>query len=46
MSPFEVVQAIQSAGVDVVGLELRRAVVVLRFVDVGETVVIRFPANR
>jgi hypothetical protein len=42
MSPFEVVQAIQSAGVDVVGLELRRTVVVLRFVDVGETVVIRF----
>ena len=45
MSPFEVVQAIQSAGVGVVGLDLRRTVVVLRSVDdqdVGETVVIRF----
>jgi hypothetical protein len=42
MSPFEVVQAIQSAGVGVVGLDLRRTVVVLRFVDVGETAVIRF----
>ena len=45
MSPFEVVRAIQSAGVSVVGLDLRRTVVVLRFVDdedVGETAVIRF----
>jgi hypothetical protein len=42
MSPFEVVQAIQSAAVDVVGLDLRRTVVVLRSVDVGETAVIRF----
>ena len=45
MSPFEVVQPIQSAGVGVVGLDLRRTVVVLRSVDdqdVGETVVIRF----
>jgi hypothetical protein len=47
MSPFEVVQAIQSAGVGVVGLDskLRRTVVVLRFVDdqdVGEMAVIRF----
>ena len=42
MSPFEVVHAIQSAGVGVVGLDLRRTVVVLRFVDVGETAVIRF----
>jgi hypothetical protein len=45
MSPFEVVQAIQSACVVVVGLDLRRTVVVLRSVDdqhVGETVVIRF----
>jgi hypothetical protein len=45
MSPFEVVQAIQSAGVGVVGLDLRRTVVVLRSVehqDIGETVVIRF----
>ena len=39
MSPFEVVQ---SAGVCVVGLDLRQTVVVLRFVDVGETAVIRF----
>ena len=53
MSPFEVVQAIQSAGVGVVGLDLRRTVVVLRSVehqDIGETVVIRFrcvsPPNR
>ena len=45
MTPFEVVQAIQSAGVGVVGLDLRRTVVILRSVDdqnVGETVVIRF----
>ena len=45
MSPFKVVQPIQSAGVGVVGLDLRRTVVVLRSVDdqdVGETVVIRF----
>ena len=45
MSPFEVVQAIQSAGVGVVGLDLRQTVVVLRSVDdqdVGETTVIRF----
>ena len=45
MSPFEVVQAIQSAGVGVVGLDSRRTVVVLRSVDdkdVDETAVIRF----
>ena len=42
MSPFEVVQAIQSAGVGVVWLDSRQTVVVLRFVDVGETAVIRF----
>jgi hypothetical protein len=45
MSPFEVVQAIQSAGVGVVGLDSRRTVVVLQSVDdqdVGETAVIRF----
>ena len=45
MSPFEVVQSIQSAGVEVVGLDLRETVVVLRSVDdqdVGETAVIRF----
>ena len=45
MSPFEVAQAIQSAGVSFVGLDSRRTVVVLRPVDdqdVGETVVIRF----
>ena len=42
MSPFEVVQAMQSAGVGVVGLDLSRTVVVLRSVDVGETAVIRF----
>ena len=45
MSPFEVVQAIQSAGVGVVRLDSRRTVVVLRSVDdqdVGETAVIRF----
>jgi hypothetical protein len=45
MSPFEVVQAIQSAGVVVVRLDSRRTVVVLRSVDdqdVGETAVIRF----
>ena len=44
MSPFEVAQAIQSAGVGVVGLDLRRTVVILRSVDdqdVGETAVIR-----
>ena len=40
MSPFEVVQAIQSAGVGVVGLDSRRTVVVLR--SVGEMAVIRF----
>ena len=39
MSPFEVVQ---SAGVCVIELDLRRRVVVLWFVDVGETAVIRF----
>jgi hypothetical protein len=38
MSPF----VVQSAGVGVVGLDLRRTVVVLRFIDVGETAVIRF----
>jgi hypothetical protein len=38
MSPF----VVQSAGVGTVGLDLRRTVVVLRFVDVGETAVIRF----
>ena len=45
MSPFEVVQAIQSAGVGVVGLDLRRTVVILRSVDdqdLDETAVIRF----
>ena len=42
MSPFEVVQAIQSAVVGVIGLDLRRTVVVLRFVDVGETAGVRF----
>ena len=42
MSPLEVAQAIQSAGVGVVGLNLRRTVVVLRFVNVGETAEIRF----
>ena len=45
MSLFGVVQAIQSTGVSVVGLDLRRTVVVLRSVDdqdVGETAVIRF----
>jgi hypothetical protein len=45
MSPFEVVQAIQSAGVGVVRLDSRRTVVVLRSVDdqvEGETTVIRF----
>jgi len=45
MSPFEVVQAIQFAGVGVVGLDLRRTVIVFRSVDdqdVGETAVIRF----
>jgi hypothetical protein len=45
MYPFEVVQAIQSAGVGVVGLDSRRTVVVLRSVDdqdVGETVVTQF----
>jgi hypothetical protein len=33
MSPFEVVQAIQSASVGVVGLDSRRTVVVFRSVD-------------
>ena len=33
MSPFEVVQAIHSAGVGVVGLDSRRTVVVLGSVD-------------
>jgi hypothetical protein len=45
MFPFEVVQAIQAAGVGVVRLDLRQIVVVLRSVDdqdVGETAVIRF----
>ena len=45
MSPFEVVQAIQSAGVGVVRLDLIQTVVVLWSVDdqhVGETAVIRF----
>ena len=44
MSPFEVVQAIQSASVGVVGLDSRRTVVVLSVddQDVGETAVIRF----
>jgi len=45
MSPFEIVQAIQSAGVGVVGLDLRRTVVVLwsdDAQDVGETAVVRF----
>ena len=45
MPLFKVVQAIQSAGAGVVGLDLRRTVVVLRSVDdqdVGETAVIRF----
>jgi len=50
MSPFEVVQAIQSAGVGVVGLDLRRTVVVLRSVDnqdvSDDTFPVRFPANR
>jgi hypothetical protein len=51
MSMFEVVQAIQSAGVGVVGLDSRRTVVVLRSVDDqddGEnyTFPVRFPANR
>jgi hypothetical protein len=49
MSPFEVVQAIQSAGVGVFGLDSRRALVVLQSVDdqdVRETAVIRFPANK
>ena len=31
-----------NAGVGVVGLDLRRTVVVLQFVDAGETTVIRF----
>ena len=47
MSPFKVVQAIQSAGVGVVGLDLRRTVVVFRSIDdqdVGETAMIRFGA--
>ena len=45
MSSFEVVQAIQSAGVGVAGLDSRRTLVVLWSVDDqgdGETVVIRF----
>ena len=46
MSPVEVVQTIPSAGVGVVGLDLKRTVVVLRSViddqEVGETEVIRF----
>ena len=45
MSPFGVVQAIQSTGVGVVGLDSRRTVVVLRSVDdqdVGETAAICF----
>ena len=54
MSPFEVVQAIQSAGVGVVGLDSTRTVVVLpRSVDdqdVGgngsDSSPVRFPANR
>jgi len=50
MSPFEVVQAIQSAGVGAVGVDLRRTVVVLQSVDdedVGDdTFPVRFPANR
>jgi hypothetical protein len=45
MSPFEVVQAMQSTGVGVVGLDLRRTVVVLRFVEVGETAVICYYFN-
>jgi phenylpyruvate tautomerase PptA (4-oxalocrotonate tautomerase family) len=53
MSPFELVRAIQSAGVDVVGMDSRRTVVVLRSVDdqdVGgdgsDSSPVRFPANR
>ena len=51
MSPFEVVQAIQSAGVGVVGLDSSRTVVVLRSVDdqddgESDTFPVRFPANR
>jgi hypothetical protein len=45
MPLFKVVQAIQPAGVGVIGLELRRTVVLLRSVDnqdVGETAMIRF----
>ena len=45
MSPFEVVQAIQSACVGVVGLDSRPTVVVLRSIDdqdVSEMAVIRF----
>ena len=42
MSPFEVVQAMQYAGVGVVVLDLSQIVVLLRSVDVGETAVIRF----
>jgi hypothetical protein len=44
MFTFEVVQAIQSAGVGVIRLDLRRTVVALRFIDdqdVGKTAVIR-----
>ena len=44
MSPVEVVQTISSAGVGVVGLDLKRTVVVLRSViddqEVGETEVV------
>jgi hypothetical protein len=41
MSPFEVVQAMQYAGVGVVVLDLSQTVVSLRSVDVVETAVIR-----
>jgi hypothetical protein len=48
MSPVEVVQTIPSAGVGVVGLDLKRTVIVLQSViddqEVGETEVIRFGA--
>ena len=51
MSPFEVVQAMQSAGVGVVGLDLRRTVVAVRWRsgcwrNGGDTFSVRFPANR
>ena len=45
MSPFDVVQAMQSTGIGVVGLDLRRTVAELRSVDdqdVSETAMIRF----